>query len=387
MKLNDDIVVRKANHVLDTRTHVDGRTNQINITHSQGFFSNCTVTLWALTRLYPSERYMKVNWSCQDQWRNDDQVEKNLFDLYFHPNSYLDTHALANLSPINHHGVYRDLRFDKLTPYIENYFAPSEIVKKKVDELVRKYKIDYSNTIGLCYRGTDKFTELVPVPPHYYVDEIRRLIRKNPRLRVLLQTDQEQVRDTFMRDLGVRVFYLSELPVTKSSIGAHKISREDRGLSNFEFGITLIAVVNILAKCRYVVTHTGNVSLWIYLYRGTASNTCQLRPRLPNLISQYEDETETPSEETTRRDNAHVSTLEEEIYNLRSENNDLRYELGAITTSYMYRCMKSLATKIDRLFPHNTTKGRFRKHITQALTRPNAATMQAPPVIRDADPQ
>ncbi len=365
MKSNDDVFVRKVNGILDTRAHVDDRTNQISITHSQGFFSNCTVTLWALTRLYPSERFMKVDWRCQDQWRNDDQVGKNLFDLYFHPNRYLDTHALANLPPINHHGVYRDLRFDKLTPYMENYFVPSERVRKKMGELVRKYKIDYSNTIGVCYRGTDKFTELVPVPPHYYVDEIRRLIKKNPRLRVLLQTDQEQVRDIFMRDLGERVFYLSELPVTKSSIGAHKISREDRGISNFEFGITLIAVVNILAKCIYVVTHTGNVSLWIYLYRGNASNTCQLRPRLPNLISQYEDETETPSEETAREDNVHVSAFEEEIYNLRLENNGLRYELSSITTSYMYRCMKSFATKIDRLFPHNTTRGRFRKHITE----------------------
>ncbi len=384
MKSNDDVFVRKVNGILDTRAHVDDRTNQISITHSQGFFSNCTVTLWALTRLYPSERFMKVDWRCQDQWRNDDQVGKNLFDLYFHPNRYLDTHALANLPPINHHGVYRDLRFDKLTPYMENYFVPSERVREKMDELVRKYKIDYSNTIGVCYRGTDKFTELVPVPPHYYVDEIRRLIKKNPRLRVLLQTDQEQVRDIFMRDLGERVFYLSELPVTKSLIGAHKISREDRGISNFEFGITLIAVVNILAKCRYVVTHTGNVSLWIYLYRGNASNTCQLRPGLPNLISQYEDETETPSEETAREDNVHVSAFEEEIYNLRLENNGLRYELSSITTCYIYRCMKSLATKIDRLFPHNTTRGRFRKHITEALSRPNAVA-RAPPVTHDAD--
>src|SRR5208282_2604078 len=368
MKPNDDIFVRRLNSYLDTSTHVDVRKNQLEITHSFGFFSNCSWTLLALTRIYPSERYVKVNWPCQDQWRNDDQVGKNLFDLYFHPNSDLDPRALENLSPFNYHGVYRDLRFDKLTPYIGNYFAPSEIVTKKLDELVRKYEIDFNNTLGLWYRGTDKFTELVPVPPRYYVAEVRRLLRKNPRLRVLLQTDQEQVRDIFVKELGERAFYFSELPVTKSSIGIHNISRDDRGISNFEFGITLLAVANIFAKCRYVVTHTGNVSLWMYLYRGTARDTCQLRPRMPNIISQYEDEAETLSERTTQG-NVYASTLEEEVYELRSEKKQLQDELSAITTSFMYRCMKSLATKIDRLFPDNTTRGKFRKRITQALRR------------------
>jgi hypothetical protein len=317
--------MKRRNDTLDTYTHVDETKNQLDITINAGFFANCSITLGGLTRVYPSERYTKVNWPCQDQWRNDDQVGKNLFDLYFQPNSDLDPHALANLSPLGPqlNTVYRDLRFDKLTPYIENYFAPSEIARKKLNELVHKYEIDFDNTIGLCYRGTDKFTELVPIPPRYYVAEVLRLIRKNPRLRVLLQTDQEQVRDIFVRELGEHVFYLSELPVTKSLIAIHDISREDRGISNFEFGITLLAVVNIFAKCRYLVTYTGNVSLWICLYRGTARNTCQLRPRLPNLISQYEDETGTPSERITRG-NVYASIDEEEIYELRSENIELR---------------------------------------------------------------
>jgi len=91
MRPKDDIFVRRRNDLLDTSTHLDGRRNQIDVTHSFGFFSNCSVTLSGLTRVYPSERYMKVNWPCQDIWRNDDQVGKNFFELYFHPNSGLDT--------------------------------------------------------------------------------------------------------------------------------------------------------------------------------------------------------------------------------------------------------------------------------------------------------
>jgi len=65
--------------------------------------------------------------------------------------------------------------------------------------------------------------------------------------------------------------------------------------------------------------------------------------------------------------NVYASTLVEEINDLRSENIDLRHELNAITASFMYRCMRFLATKIDRLFPDNTVRGKFRKRITHAL--------------------
>lgn len=369
MKPGDVIFEKEWTDFLETCTHLDVVKNQLDVMANAGFFANCWVTLWSLTRIYPSDKYVKVNWIGQDLWRNNDQTGKNLFDSYFHPSTDLDTHALANVSHINPHGVYRDLEFDKLNPYISNYFAPSEIVRHKLDELVNKYKIDYYNTVGICYRGTDKFTELPPVPPRYHVTEVRRLMKKNPRLRVLLQTDQQQIRDIFSKELGEQVFYLNELPVTKSMTGIHLMSAEERGVSNFEFGTTLLAVINILAKCRYVVTYTGCIGLWIYLYRGNAQNTCQLRPRLPDLISQYVDETGVPSERRTKPGHVSTATIEEENYELRTKNVALHYELDAITTSFMYRHMKSLATKIDRLLPDNTARGEFRKRITQGHKR------------------
>jgi hypothetical protein len=69
----------------------------------------------------------------------------------------------------------------------------------------------------------------------------------------------------------------------------------------------------------------------------------------------------------------YASILEEENYELRTENIDVhdlqivQDELRAVRASFIYRSMKSLATKIDRLFPDNTTRGRLRKRITEAL--------------------
>jgi hypothetical protein len=240
------------------------------------------------------------------------------------------------MPPINSTGVYKDLRFDKLNPYVQNYFAPSDTVIRKQEELVRNYKIDFENTIGLWYRGTDKWIEVPTISPDYYIRVARRLLAENHNLRLLVQTDQEQARDRFLKEFKERAFYISEMPVTKSlaSLGV------DHGeASNFDFGTTLLAVANIIAKCRYLITHTGNVSLWLCLFRGTAENTCQLRPREPDVIWHYPGDVGNSSSTTKALYGA--IDLEDEVYALRSD-------LESIRASVAFRLMKFLRSKIKR---------------------------------------
>ncbi len=52
----------------------------------------------------------------------------------------------------------------------------------------------------------------------------------------------------------------------------------------------MLAAVLILSRCRYLISHTGNVGLWIYLFRGHGRNACQLIPARPDIISCYENE-------------------------------------------------------------------------------------------------
>jgi hypothetical protein len=226
-----------------------------------------------------------VNWSTQKRYK--DQLGKDLFELYFHPNPNVDLQSLVKISLIDQHRIYEDLDFEKLSPYIENYFLPSDIVRVKQEEFVRKYSIDYENTIGLCYRGTDKWLEIAQIQPEYYVQGVKRLIKREPSLRIMIQTDQEQIRNHFVSVLGKRAFFLSELPVSSSAIGVHNMSDSERGISNFENDQRLLAAVNILSKCKYTITHTGSIGLWTYLFRGTPRNACQLKPGAPDVYSSF----------------------------------------------------------------------------------------------------
>jgi len=270
----------------------DEGKGELIVTHNSGFFALCTITLNALNRIYPSHRYVTVTWNSQFSWswRDENQTGINLFELYFKPNRALDIRSLVNCSLVSQYDIYEDLNFKQLNPYIQNYFEPSDRVKGKQEEFLRKYGIEYGNTIGLCYRATDKWWEIAQIQPEYFVQEAKRLLARDENLRVFVQTDQRQVRDYCLRELGKRAFFLTEMPVTTSTVGIHVLSESERGISNVELGVRILAAVNILAKCRYLITHTGSIGLWGYLFRGTARNACRLKPGLPDVFSHFDGE-------------------------------------------------------------------------------------------------
>jgi hypothetical protein len=98
-------------------------------------------------------------------------------------------------------------------------------------------------------------------------------MKKYPRMRVLVQTDQAQVRDFLLEEIGERAFFIEEMPVTYSSQAIHDVISPEAQIS---FGQTLLATVLIMSKTRHLITHTGNMALWTILYRGNLRKVTQL---------------------------------------------------------------------------------------------------------------
>lgn len=355
----DTQLKRQMEGLISKWAHLDVEKNQLYVTPSDsvGFFGNCTMTLWALTSSYPRKSFVRVNWSAQHSWRDSNQAGMNLFDLYFDQNSKADMLQLSQVPPIHYHSTFLDLPFQKLSPYVEHYFAPSKIVLERQRELVNKYDIDYDKIVAIYYRGTDKWSEITPIPLRYYILEAQRLMARDQELRVLIQTDQEQIKEECFDYLGNKAFCFEELPVTSSLTGVHHISAEVRGLSNFQFGTSLLAVANILSKCRYIITSTNNFGLWVMLYRGTAKNTAQLKPRAPALISNYLE----------RLEPSNLERIPEEPYELRFEIAKLSSELKTIKNSFGYRFMKFYAAGVHQLFPDGTRRGKLRETVINRL--------------------
>jgi hypothetical protein len=173
---------------------------------------------------------------------------------------------------LRHHSNYKNIDYSGVTKLVKKYFNPSEECNNLVTKLESKYQINYPETIAVCFRGTDKYKEVAPSSLEEYINAVQSALNVTPNSRILIQTDSKKFRDAFVDRLGGKCFFLEELPVTDSSLAIHYQIQGDRT----QFAQYILASVLIIAKCNYVITHTGNTSYWICLYRGGCENLIQL---------------------------------------------------------------------------------------------------------------
>ncbi|WP_341899956.1 hypothetical protein [Synechococcus sp. UW140] len=97
------------------------------------------------------------------------------------------------------------------------------------------------------------------------LDRAKAILKLNPGFRVLVQTDQAQIRSFFCGALGNAAFYLDEMPVTEGEAVIHKTLDRNR----LNFSQTLLSVVLIASDCRHVLLTSSNVSNWVVFFRGS----------------------------------------------------------------------------------------------------------------------
>jgi len=173
-----------------------------------------------------------------------------------------------------HHSFYSLIDFRLAHEIIGRYFFPSQTIMDTVENLQGQYALDLAKTAVLCVRGTDKATEVKPTSLARYIRKARRLLRRHSSLMVWVQTDQRQIRDQILSELGPRAFAIKALPVTE---GTAVIHRSAEIANRAEFTRNLIAVVWLMSQAKFVITYTGNVGYWIALFRGSTRRLTQFR--------------------------------------------------------------------------------------------------------------
>lgn len=267
--------------------HIDGRvesffTQENSTLHccwNSGFFSNCSVTLWGLIDLFNRgiiPESISFSKSFQD-YRTDEQIQQqtDLYPFYFKTDSTQAIKLNKKVLKPNHHDAYRILDFGSYNLFLQKYFNLSDSLLEYYNFLIQKYRIIPEKTIAVIYRGTDKYKEVKLAEPELYLKKAEAVLKQNPDFRVLIQTDQEQVRDLFVNRFRDKCFFIEEMPVTKSQEVLHKADPNFLGMNKFEFGQVLLAVTYLLSKCEFIVNHTGNMAFWICLFRGNSNRVFQ----------------------------------------------------------------------------------------------------------------
>jgi hypothetical protein len=256
---------------------IDGR---FYLTHNAGLFSCLSVTLFELARFGGHVTAVDAAHGLASyKDRSDDDLWKTLFLSARGRIASSDYESNPFSKQLWHHADYGRLDLGRAAPFLREYFSPGPLVEATVERLVRVHGITPGETIGLWYRGTDKSKEIDAVPIERFERSVRELLDREPTLRVLVQTDQKQVRDRLLCGFPRSAFFLDELPVTDGEQGLHKLGAS----VGAEAAITLLAVNLLMSRCRWVVTHTGNIALWTMLMRGHTTNCIQLYQALPAI--------------------------------------------------------------------------------------------------------
>lgn len=252
--------------------------NRVILLHNSGFFSNCSTLLMSVARAQNHPLEIDVTQSFTHFTEFGEPFR--WADYFVPPPSTMrgapqrwQRSRVAKLLP--HHSIYKFLDYSVAGEIRDNYFQLSDKVHARVREIKESdLPVSIENVLVVCLRGTDKGTEVRQSPIGAYVHMARRIMEKHRNLRVWVQTDQAQIRDTLLEQLGPRSFSLDILPVTED---ARVIHRSPAVSSKADFSRDLLAITWLMSRAHSVITYTGNVGYWIALFRGHGGRLHQLR--------------------------------------------------------------------------------------------------------------
>jgi hypothetical protein len=243
------------------------------ITHSSGFFSCCTIRLTKIIEY--CNKYGKlpdrVDSDKQFEWYKPDPA-RSVVDDYFQtlPTSIRVSFPIF-FETFHQFTDFRKLPFASLRPFIERYFSLTEGIKTLVKTIESKYSIDYGNTCVLFYRGNDKATETTLSSYEDYIRRARVLLSTHPAVRFLIQSDETEFIDAISVLPNTVVFRDEIRHISKASTSVDLAMPA----TNYEFSKLFLAIVYLMSQCKWILMGSGNISLWITLYRGSCENIQQ----------------------------------------------------------------------------------------------------------------
>jgi len=252
---------------------------QIKITHSLGFFSCCSVRLSQIVKFANLNKRLPeiVDSSEQFGWyKNDKNKKKDItFDYFEHYKNVKDVNIIYSIDFKHDYQFlnYANLNYKNITPLIKKYFSPSSEINDIINNIKKKYKLFYKNICVLFYRGNDKNKETTICSYDEYLNYTNQLLKINPKLRFLIQSDETGFIEFMTHKFPNNSFYFNdEIRHMKKCSSTVDIVMKSQ---NYEFSKKYLAITIIMSRCKYIICGSGNCDMWIMLYKGNNKNVIQ----------------------------------------------------------------------------------------------------------------
>ena len=236
------------------------------VTHNAGFFSCYTI------RLLNILSYFNKNKKCPKKIDSSKQFKdyKNILNQdytyeYIKLNNTLDIEYSNDIKITNENkeeqfSNYKNINFNIIRPFINNFFSPSDNILKIISDLEIKYNLDYENLAVFYYRGTDKYIETNKCKYDDYINKAIQIKKDNPTFKFLITSDE----------INLIKLFKNHFPDTR--VFEELLHNMNRSFIHSQF---ILANVLIMSKAKYIICTSGNVSLWIALFRGHNQNIHQ----------------------------------------------------------------------------------------------------------------
>ena len=247
--------------------------------HNFGFFSCCSVKLEYIVD-YINNNFKLPDYVDSSQlfnWYKEDKGEDityNYFEHYDNINesANIKVPAVEKISEYQF-SVYSFFDYNNINPIIKKYFSPSKNILNIIEDMEKKYNIEYNNICVLFYRGNDKNRETLICNYDEYLVYANKILEINPNILFLIQSDETEFINFFSERFPNNSFYFNDeirhMPKCDSTVDV-KMKDKNPVFSKYYLAITII-----MSRCKYIICGSGNCSFWIVLYRGNSNNVYQ----------------------------------------------------------------------------------------------------------------
>lgn len=266
---------------------------------SAGFFCQCSALFTCIIQYYKENNTWPNQIDSSKQFEIYKPINKkgkdiflDIFKTNYHVTS-MDRHAYFH--PDFHYGNYWEFgrsNWEIFSKPISRYFNPSDNIQSIIDNFIEKYNINLMNTCAIYYRGTDKSTEQELLSFKYIENRIEAIQKIDKNIKFLVQSDQKEFIDK-IKEKYPDVIFIEENIIITGNTGIHKKFKDDE---NYKILLNFIATMFIMKDCNYIITGSGNCSLWLALLRSTTFgyvNFFQYKNARESPIDVYERELNT----------------------------------------------------------------------------------------------
>jgi hypothetical protein len=246
----------------------------IRVTHNCGFFSCLSVKLHHILDYFNKEKKLPEIVDSSEQFIIYKPLNSLSHDITYHLFKRVENEE-SNINYANsilydwdnQFKEYKNLNIDELSPFISNYFSPSDKILDVIDYLINKYSIEPEKICAVYYRGTDKFQETPIDDYEIYINKMKEVTG----LTYLVQSDDQLFIDKVLDSFN-NIIIIKENITSYKKIGVHN---EYNGNINYLMIHYFLATILIMAKCNYFICSSSNCSVWTVYYRGNSQNVIQ----------------------------------------------------------------------------------------------------------------